>query len=196
MGEYLLQRSLSYIDSSSNSHVNAVPLINSDEVIQYSSINITSDLIFPFGQCIARNNSNYIVVLRWEKRVNIHKSATCDRYESQPQKPHSRCCWWWEEWKFHSLESHTEKLNFIHFFYFSIFSLHTLHSPEENPCYRCFNLQLVSKNVILLIHNEIDINSKCSSSPESVRCPEDITLTDTEPPELRSDFRSIVLFSE
>lgn len=93
--------------------------------------------------------------------------------------------------------NHTQKnWIFSHVFYFSIFSPHTLHSPEENPCYRCFNLQLVSKNVILLIHNEIDINSKCSSSPESVRCPEDITLTDTEPPELRSDFRSIVLFSE
>lgn len=153
VGEYLIQRSLSYVgQNSNNNQINAMPLINSDEVIQYSSINITADLIFPFGQCIARNNSNYIVVLRCD-----HKS---------PQKSN-------------------RKWNFVFQFY----------SPEENACYRCFNLQLVSKNIILLIHTEIDINHKCSSSPESVRCPEEIILND-ETNELKNDFRSIVLFSE
>lgn len=69
VGEYLIQRSLSYVgQNSNNNQINAMPLINSDEVIQYSSINITADLIFPFGQCIARNNSNYIVVLRCDHK--------------------------------------------------------------------------------------------------------------------------------
>jgi hypothetical protein len=68
VGEYILQRSPSYV-----AHHNA-PL-NSEEVIQYSSINITSDEISPFGQCIARNNSNYIVVLRCDhKSLNFKKT--------------------------------------------------------------------------------------------------------------------------
>lgn len=155
VGEYILHRSLSYV-----AHHNAP--FNSEEVIQYSSINITSDLIFPFGQCIARNNSNYIVVLRCD-----HKSPSSDFFNKPNRKPGNSINRW---------------------FYCS---------PEENPCYRCFNLQLVSKNIILLIHNEIDINSKCSSSPESVRCPEEIILNDeTATTELEHDFRSIVLFSE
>lgn len=33
--------------------------------VQYSSINITADWIFPYGQCYSRNDSNVIVDLRF-----------------------------------------------------------------------------------------------------------------------------------
>lgn len=63
---------------------------------------------------------------------------------------------------------------------------------EESACYRCFNLKMVSKNIILLIHNEIDINSKCSSSAETVKCPNEINFNDDEI--FQSDFHSIILY--
>jgi hypothetical protein len=68
------------------------------------------------------------------------------------------------------------------------------YSPEDNSCFRCFNLQMVSKNVILLIHNEADINSKCSSSADTVKCPSEITLNDDQ--KLENDFHSIILYSK
>lgn len=36
--------------------------VNSD-MMQYSTINITADWIFPYGQCFSRNESNVIVLL-------------------------------------------------------------------------------------------------------------------------------------
>lgn len=53
---------------------------------------------------------------------------------------------------------------------------------------------MVSKNVILLIHNEVDINSKCSSSAETVRCPEDIAMSEDQ--KFEGDFHSIILYSK
>ncbi|CRK99969.1 CLUMA_CG013264, isoform A [Clunio marinus] len=102
-------------------------LVNSD-VIQYSTINITADYIYPYGQCFSRNESNVIVML----------------------------------------------------------------GSEESACYRCFSLRMVSRNVILLIHNEIDINSKCSSSADIVKCPEEVKLNDEQ--HYTQDFHSIILY--
>lgn len=96
--------------------------------MQYSTINVTADWIFPYGQCYSRNASNVIVVL----------------------------------------------------------------GSEDSACFRCFNLKMVSKNIILLIHNEIDINSKCSSSAETVKCPNEINFNDDEM--FQSDFHSIILY--
>lgn len=53
---------------------------------------------------------------------------------------------------------------------------------------------MVSKNIILLIHNEVDINSKCSSSAETVKCPNEVSLNDEQ--KYESDFHSIILYSE
>lgn len=122
--------------------------VNSD-VAQYSTINITVDWIFPYGQCYMRNESNVIVVL--------------------------------------GSESLKRQL-------FQISKIFTSNRSEESACFRCFNLKMVSKNIILLIHNEIDINSKCSSSAETVKCPTEINFNDDEVSQ--SDFHSIILYSE
>ncbi|KAG5675652.1 hypothetical protein PVAND_005539 [Polypedilum vanderplanki] len=63
---------------------------------------------------------------------------------------------------------------------------------DRISCYRCFSLRMVSKNVLLLIHTESDINSKCSSSPETVKCPNEISLSDEK--KFTNDFYSIILF--
>lgn len=76
-------------------------------------------------------------------------------------------------------------------------NLNPFYSPEENTCFRCFNLQMVSKNIILLIHNEGDINSKCSSTAEiaALKCPGAIALLNDEE-KFQNDFSSIILYSE
>lgn len=53
---------------------------------------------------------------------------------------------------------------------------------------------MVSKNIILLIHNEVDINSKCSSSAETVKCPNEVSLDEEQKSE--NDFHSIILYRE
>jgi hypothetical protein len=113
------------------------------------------------------------------------------------------------------LQTRTQKLE-IKFNQMVHFHPSTPSSAEENACYRCFNLQMVSKNIILLIHNEVDINSKCSSSAETVssqkrvshfhtithrpspsfqvKCPKEIALNDEN--KFENDFHSIILYSE
>lgn len=71
-----------------------------------------------------------------------------------------------------------------------------LRSPDDNPCYRCFNLQMVSKNVIVLISIS-DINSKCSSTAEiaALKCPGARILLNDEK-KFQNDFHSIILYRE
>lgn len=56
---------------------------------------------------------------------------------------------------------------------------------------------MVSKNIILLIHTEADINSKCSSSAETamLKCPKELSLLNDER-KFESEFHSIILYSE
>lgn len=176
--EYFIGESICLLPSEFEGEYIIQNALTNSDVMQYSTINITADSVLPFGQCFFSNDSDIIVVLRYVFRFQV---------------------WWYfarkpNIWKLISFPKNLTCLDFLVKIKLQI--IFVLRSPDDNPCYRCFNLQMVSKNVILLIHNS-DINSKCSSTAEiaALKCPGARILLNDEK-KFQNDFHSIILYRE
>ena len=62
-------------------------------------------------------------------------------------------------------------------------------SSEETSCFRCFNLKLVAKNILLVKTLDSDYISKCYTNEASVECPDDSHGDD-------KNFTEIILYSK